>query len=64
MPSVMCHDIRTTQKNQQPYSTNNKEAKMEIGETSCFIIATNNIKYLGLTLAKEVKELFGRTLSL
>ena len=30
----------------------------EIRETSPFIIATNNMKYLGVTLTKEVKDFF------
>ena len=37
--------------------TNDKEAEKEIIETSSFTIATNNIKYLGITIAKEVKGL-------
>ena len=38
--------------------TNDKEAEKEIRETSSFIIAKNNIEYLGVTLTKEVKDLF------
>ena len=40
--------------------TNDKEAEKEIRETSPFTIATNNIKYLGITLTKEVKDLFDK----
>ena len=37
---------------------NDKWAKKEIKETSPFTIATNNIKYLGVTLTKQVKDLY------
>ena len=40
--------------------TNDKEAERKIRETSPFTIATNNIKYLGVTLTKEVKDLFDK----
>ncbi|KAK7796718.1 hypothetical protein U0070_023578 [Myodes glareolus] len=40
--------------------TNDKEAEREIRETSPFTIATNSIKYLGVTLTKEVKDLFDK----
>ena len=33
-----------------------KWAEKEIRETTPFSIATNNIKYLGVTLTKEVKD--------
>ena len=35
-----------------------KCAEKEIRETSPFLIATNNIKYLGVTLTKNVKDLY------
>jgi hypothetical protein len=38
--------------------TKNKWAEKEIRETTPFIIVTNNIKYLGMTLTKEVKDLY------
>ena len=38
--------------------TNDKEAEKEIRETSPFTIATNSIKYNGVTLIKKVKDLF------
>ena len=57
----MWQDTKSTQKNQQPpLYTNDKEAEKEIKETSPFTIVTNNIKYLGITLTKEVKYLFGK----
>ena len=38
--------------------TKDREAEREIGETSPFMIVTNSIKYLGVTLTKKVKDLF------
>jgi hypothetical protein len=35
----------------------NEQAEKEIRETTPFSIVTNNIKYLGMTLSKEVKDL-------
>jgi hypothetical protein len=35
-----------------------KQAEKEIRETTPFSIVTNNIKYLGMTLTKEVKDLY------
>ena len=40
--------------------TKNKQAEKEIRETTPFKIVTNNIKYLGVTLAKEVKDLYDK----
>jgi hypothetical protein len=37
--------------------TKNKQAEKDISETTPFTIVTNNIKYLGVTLTKEVKDL-------
>jgi hypothetical protein len=37
-----------------------KQAEQEIRETTPFSIVTNNIKYLGMTLTKEVKDLYGK----
>jgi hypothetical protein len=37
---------------------NDKQAKIEIRETTPFTIAMENIKYLGVTLTKEVKHLY------
>ena len=37
--------------------TKDKQAEKEIRETTPFTIVTNNIKYIGVTLAKEVKDL-------
>jgi hypothetical protein len=37
---------------------NDKEAEKEIRETTPFTIATNNVKYYGMTLTKQVKDLY------
>ncbi|KAK7815479.1 hypothetical protein U0070_005591 [Myodes glareolus] len=39
-----------------------RKAEREIRETSPFMIATNSIKYLGVTLTKDVKDLFDKNL--
>jgi hypothetical protein len=43
---------------------NKKFKKKEIRETTPFTIDTNNIKYLGVTLTKEVKDLYEKNKSL
>jgi hypothetical protein len=40
--------------------TKDKLAEKEIRETTPFSIVTNNIKYLGMTLTKEMKDLYGK----
>ena len=40
--------------------TKDREAKREIRETSPFMIVTNSIKYLAVTLTKEVKDLLDK----
>jgi hypothetical protein len=37
--------------------TKDKQIEKEISETTSFTIVTNNIKYLGVTLTKEMKDL-------
>jgi ribosome biogenesis protein Nip4 len=37
--------------------TKDKHVKKEIRETTPFTIVTNNIKYLGVTITREMKEL-------
>jgi hypothetical protein len=37
-----------------------KQAEKEIRETTPFTIVTNNIKYLGVTLTKQVKDLYDK----
>jgi hypothetical protein len=38
--------------------TKDKQDEKEIRETTPFTIVTNNIKYLGVTLTKKVKDLY------
>ena len=40
--------------------TKDKRDEKEIRETTPFSIVTNNIKYLGMTLTKEVKDLYNK----
>jgi hypothetical protein len=40
--------------------TKDKWAEKEIRETIPFIIITNNIKYLGVSLPKQVKDLYDK----
>jgi hypothetical protein len=39
-----------------------KQAEKEIKETTHFTIVTNNITYLGVTLTKQVKDLYEKNL--
>jgi hypothetical protein len=41
--------------------TKDKESGNEFRETTPFSIGTNNIKYLGVTLTKEVKDLYDKS---
>ena len=47
-----------TQKSPEFLYTNNEKVEKEIKETIPFTIATKRIKYLGIPLAKETKELY------
>jgi hypothetical protein len=40
--------------------TKDKRIEKDIRETTPFTIVTNNIKYLGVTLTKEVKALYDK----
>jgi hypothetical protein len=40
--------------------TEDKQDEKEIRETTSFLIVTNNIKYLGMTLSKDVKDLYDK----
>ena len=40
--------------------TNDKQAEKEIRETTPFTIVTRNIKYLGVTLTKKLKDLYDK----
>ena len=46
------------------FYTKDKQAEKEIRETTPFTIATNNIKYLGVTLTEQVKDLYDNNFSL
>ena len=37
-----------------------KKTEKEIRETTLFTIVTSNIKYLGVTLTKQVKDLYDK----
>ena len=56
----MWQDTKSTPKNRCLLYTKDKDAEKEIREVSPFMIATNSIKYLGITLTKEVKDLFDK----
>ena len=40
--------------------TKDKQAEKEIREKTPYSVVTNNIKYLGVTLTKEVKDLYNK----
>jgi hypothetical protein len=40
--------------------TKDKQAEKEIRETTPFSIVRNNMKYIGMTLTKEVKDLYDK----
>ena len=40
--------------------TKDKQAEKKFRETTPFAIVTNNIKYLGVTLTEEVKDLYDK----
>ena len=40
--------------------TKDKRTEKEIMETTPFTIVTNNVKYLGVTLTKQVKDLYNK----
>ena len=48
----------TTQKSVAFLCTNNESIEREIRKTIPFIIASKRIKYLGINLTKEVKDLY------
>ena len=56
----MWQDTRSTQKIRSPPIHKDKEAEREIRKTLPIMIATNSIKYLGVTLTKEVKDLLDK----
>jgi hypothetical protein len=42
------------------FYTKDTQAEKEIRETTPFTIVTNNIQYLGMTLTKQVKDLYDK----
>ena len=58
MKIVRFQDTKSTQKSFAFLYTNNEKIKREIKETIPFTIATKRIKYLGIYLPKETKDLY------
>ena len=58
MNIVKLQDIKSTQKSVASLYTNNEKVEIEIKETIPFTIATKRIKYLGINLPKETKDLY------
>ena len=58
MNIVKLQDIKLTQKSLAFLYTNNEKIVREIKETISFTIATKRIKYLGIYLPKETKDLY------
>ena len=59
MNIVKLQDIKPTHRNPlHPYTLNNEKIEREIKETIPLTIATKRIKYLGIKLPKETKNLY------
>ena len=59
MNIVKLQDIKLTQRNPlHSYTLNNEKTEREIKETIPSTIAMKRIKYLGLNLPKETKDLY------
>ena len=58
MNIVKFQDIKSTHRNPLHLYTNNEKTEREIKETIPFTIATKRIKYLGIYLPKETKDLY------
>ena len=56
----MWQNTTSTKKSVALLYVNDKEVEKEIREISPFTVSTNNIKYLGVTLTKDVKDLFDK----
>ena len=54
----MLQDIKLTQKSLAFLYTKNEKTEIEIKKTVPFTIATKRIKYLGMYLPKETKDLY------
>ena len=51
-------DTKSMHRNHLHFYTNNEKSERKIKESIPFTIATKRIKYLGLNLPKETKELY------
>ena len=59
MNIVNLQDIKSTHRNPlHSYTLNNEKVEKEIKETIPFTIAMKRIKYLGIYLPKETKDLY------
>ena len=59
MNIVKLQDIKSTHRNPlHSYTLNNEKIEREIKETIPFTIAMERIKYLGIYLSKETKDLY------
>ena len=58
MNIVKLQDIKSTHKSIAFLYTNNKKIEREIKETIPFTVAKKRIKYLGMYLPKETKDLY------
>ena len=58
MNIVKLQDIKLTQKSLAFLYTNNKKTERDIKETIPFTTATKRIKYIGVYLPKETKDLY------
>ena len=59
MNIVNLQDIKSTHRNPlHSYTLNNEKVEKEIKETIPFTIVTKRIKYLGIYLPKETKDLY------
>ena len=58
MNTVKLQDIKLTHESLAFLYTNNEKTEREIKETITFTLATNRIKYLGVYLPKETKDLY------
>ena len=58
MNSAKWQDIKSTQRNQLHSYTKNEATEREIKESIPFTVAQKTIKYLGINLTKEVRNLY------
>jgi len=62
MNIVKLQDIKLTHRNPFHLYTNNEKTEREVKETIPFTIAMKRIKYLGIYLPKETKDLYIETI--